>query len=188
MRKQLGHAALVLLAAATLAGCTPNGGPPSPTTAAPTGSPTATPTGPATTTPSPDTETTSPAPSPSASPLTSGPGQGDVELSILVKPSESAAPTSYTLVCRDGAPSAESSHPDAAAACAAVKDNQAILSPLPPRKGQVCTQQYGGPQEARVTGVVDGREVEANFSLRDGCEIAAWNAAKAILGSPAGAS
>jgi hypothetical protein len=38
-----------------------------------------------------------------------------------------------------------------------------------------------------VTGVVDGRSVEANFSLRDGCEIAAWNAAKDVLGATGGA-
>ena len=47
--------------------------------------------------------------------------------------------------------------------------------------------QYGGPQEATVTGVVDGQPVETTFTLRDGCEIAAWNAAKDVLGSTGGA-
>ena len=47
--------------------------------------------------------------------------------------------------------------------------------------------QYGGPQEATVTGVVDGRSAETNFTLRDGCEIALWNAAKDVLGTTGGA-
>ncbi|WP_427134257.1 SSI family serine proteinase inhibitor [Pseudarthrobacter sp. S9] len=187
MRKQLSHAALVLaaalLAVAGLAACTPGGGPtpsPSPTVTTPTA-------GPSSSSPSPDTETTSPAPSPSAAPLTPGPGQGNAELAIMIKPSETGAPTNFTLACQNGVPTAESQHPNAATACTALKDNPAILSPGPRAKDQVCTQQYGGPQQATVTGVVDGRSVEGSFSLRDGCDIAAWNAAKDVLGSTGGA-
>ena len=62
-----------------------------------------------------------------------------------------------------------------------------MLTPAPPPTDQACTQQYGGSQEATVTGVVDGRSVEASFSKRDGCEIAAWDAAKDVLGSDGGA-
>ncbi|MGO4192066.1 SSI family serine proteinase inhibitor [Arthrobacter sp. YAF17] len=182
MRKQVRHAALVLMVAAGLAACSPGGGP-APTASAPTG--TASPT--ATGTPSPDTETKTPAPSPSAAPVTSGPGQGNAELAIMVKPSETGTPENYTLVCVDGVPSAESQHPDAAAACLALKTNAAILSPAPRPTDQACTMQYGGPQVATVTGVVDGQPVEVNFSLRDGCEIATWNAAKDVLGTTGGA-
>ena len=184
MRKQLIHAALGLMAVAGLAACTPGGETPSPsaTSPGPTGaSPSVT------ATPSPDTETTTPAPPPSAAPVTSGPGQGNAELAIMVKPSETGTPANFTLVCLDGVPAAESQHPDAAAACLAVKNNAALLSPAPRPTDQACTMQYGGPQEATVTGVVDGRPVEATFTLRDGCEIAAWNAAKDVLGSTGGA-
>jgi hypothetical protein len=184
MRKQVAHAALVLLAVAGLAGCT-GGPPPAPSSTAPAS--TGATTGPASGTPSPDTETTAPAPSPSAAPLTSGPGQGNAELAILVKPSETGTPASFTLVCQNGVPAAESQHPAAAAACTALKNNPAILGPATRATGQACTQQYGGPQQATVTGVVDGTSVEASFSLRDGCEIAAWNAAKDVLGSSGGA-
>ena len=178
MFKHMSRAALVLLAAAGLAACAPGGGPgPSPSATAPTSA----------STPSPDAETTSPAPSPSAAPLTPGPGQGNAELAIAVTPSETAAPANFTLVCQDGVPAAESQHPSASTACTALKENAAILSPAPKAKDTNCTQQYGGPQKATVTGVVDGRLVEVNFSLIDGCEIAAWNAAKAVLGSTAGA-
>ncbi|MET4095431.1 SSI family serine proteinase inhibitor [Arthrobacter sp. UYCu712] len=184
MFKHMSRAALVLLAAAGLAACTPGGGPgPSPSATAPaSASPSASPG-----TPSPDAETTSPAPSPSAVPLTPGPGQGNAELAIAVTPSEAAAPANFTLVCQDGVPAAESQHPGASTACTALKENAAILSPAPKAKDTNCTQQYGGPQKATVTGVVDGQPVQVNFSLIDGCEIAAWNAAKAVLGSTAGA-
>jgi hypothetical protein len=201
MPTQSGRPALVLAAAlmvvAGLAACTPNGGPaPSPsasTSAAtpaspspgtPSGSQSASPSG----TPSPDTETTAPAPSPTAAPLPTGPGQGNAELAIMIKPSETATATNFTLVCQNGVHAPESQHPNAAAACVAIKNNPAILSPVPAGKGQVCTQVYGGPQVATVTGVVDGRPVQASFSLKDGCEIAAWNAAKDLLGSSGGAS
>lgn len=181
MRKQLSHAALVLLAVAALAACSPGSTPP-PSTTAPTGASSPS----ATDTPSPDTETKTPAPSPSAAPVTSGPGQGNAELAIMVKPSETGTAVNFTLVCVDGVPAAESQHPDAAAACAALKNNAAILSPGPRPTDQACTMQYGGPQRATVTGVVDGQPVDQAFSLSDGCEIALWNAAKDVLGSTGG--
>ncbi|MET1020605.1 MAG: SSI family serine proteinase inhibitor [Arthrobacter sp.] len=182
MRKQLSHAALVLMAVAGLAACTPGGGT-SPSASAPPSAASPSATG----TPSPDTETKTPAPPPSAAPMTSGPGQGNAELAIMVKPSETGTPANFTLVCVDGVPTAESQHPDAAAACLALKSNAALLSPAPRPADQACTQQYGGPQQATVTGVVDGQPVEATFTLRDGCDIASWNAAKAVLGSTGGA-
>ncbi|MET1065831.1 MAG: SSI family serine proteinase inhibitor [Arthrobacter sp.] len=182
MRKQLSRAAFVLMAVAGLAACTPGGGT-SPSATAPTTA--ASPSASGTT--SPDAETKTPAPPPSAAPLTSGPGQGNAELAIMVKPSENGAPANYTLVCVDGVPAAESQHPDAAAACLALKSNAALLSPAPRPTDQACTQQYGGPQQATVTGVVDGTPVEATFTLRDGCDIASWNAAKAVIGSTGGA-
>ena len=182
MRKELSHAAIVLMAIAGLAACSPGAGPsPSPTASAPTSA-----ASPSVTLP-PDAETKTPAPSPPAAPLPSGPGEGNAELAIMVKPSETGTPSNFTLVCVDGVPAAESQHPDAAAACSAVKNDAALLSPAPRPTDQACTQQYGGPQEATVTGVVDGQAVEATFSLRDGCEISAWNAAKAVLGSTGGA-
>ena len=181
MFKQVSRVALVLMAAAGLAACNP-GSTPSPSPSAPSSASPSASAG----TLAPDTETTAPAPSPSAAPLTPGPGQGNAELSIMVKPTENGVPSNFTLVCQNGTPAAESQHPDAGTACTALKGNAAILSPTK-AADQVCTQQYGGPQQATVSGVVDGKPVEASFSLRDGCEISAWNAAKDVLGSGAGA-
>ncbi|WP_427173467.1 serine protease inhibitor [Arthrobacter sp. 92] len=130
-----------------------------------------------------------PAPSPpeSPAPTASGPGSGNAELSIMIKPSANEAAINYTLVCKDGVPAKESSHPSAAAACTALKNNPALLHPAPRSKDQACTQQYGGPQQATVTGMVDDSPVDATFARRDGCEISLWNAAKDVLGSPGGA-
>jgi hypothetical protein len=204
MRKQLISVLLALAATGGLAACTPDTGTgqPSASPGTTTGSPatsspgpetpsTATPGTPSTPSPGttpPDAETTVPAPAPpSASPLPSGPGAGDAELSITVKASKDGKAVDYTLVCKGGAPMAESQHPNAAAACTALKNNAAIVNAAAPPKGISCTQQYGGPQVATVTGEVNGTPVETSFALRDGCQIGAWNAAKDILGAAGGA-
>jgi hypothetical protein len=35
----------------------------------------------------------------------------------------------------------------------------------------VCTEQYGGPQQALITGQYNGRSVWAMFSATNGCQI-----------------
>jgi hypothetical protein len=131
-----------------------------------------------------ETEPPSGKASPSLTPSApSTPGRGDTELSIVVKPSPTAAEESYTLVCTGGLPAAESHHPKAAAACAALKKNPTLLTRAPRPSGQLCDQRYGGPQTATVTGSVDGVGVESTYKLTDGCEIAAWAAVADILGS-----
>jgi hypothetical protein len=189
MRKTLIPTLLAVITAAGLAACAPGGGPAPSTSPTGTTSASASPSAssPGSGTPSADTETTATAPSPSAAAPTAGPGQGNAELAIMVTSAEGGKATNYTLVCQNGVPAAESQHPTAAAGCAALKANAALLSPAPRPTDKVCTQQYGGPEEATVTGSVDGKAVEAKFSLRDGCEIAQWKAAKDILGSTGGA-
>jgi hypothetical protein len=49
----------------------------------------------------------------------------------------------------------------------------ALFAPTPP--DIACTQIYGGPQKARVVGVVGGKRVWATFTRTNGCEIARWN-------------
>lgn len=118
----------------------------------------------------------------STSSLLSGPGEGNAELSITVKPAESQPAINYTLICQDGIPTAKSKHPLPAKACQTLKNNPAVLMPRPRSKEVICTQQYGGPQTATVTGTVDGVPVDTWFARRDGCEISRWNAAESILG------
>ena len=178
----------LLMAAVLLPACSPGqgGGTPSGGTSA---SPTASATGstePATS-PSADAETSVPAPAPESPAAPSGPGKGNAELAIIIVPAEGEPEISYTLVCIEGVPAAESVHPAADAACAALKENAGLLSPSTPATDQACTQQYGGPQKATVTGVVDGVPVDTAFSRTNGCEISAWEAAKDVLGAAGGA-
>jgi hypothetical protein len=106
----------------------------------------------------------------------------------MVKPSDAEPAVNYTLVCQNGVPTAESKHPSAQAACTALKNNAALLSPSTRGTAQACTEQYGGPQQATVTGIVDETPVDTTFARRNGCEINAWDAAKDILGASGGAA
>jgi hypothetical protein len=48
-----------------------------------------------------------------------------------------------------------------------------LFAPLSPK--MACTQIYGGPQRARVTGRIEGRRLWATFARNDGCEIHRWS-------------
>ena len=53
------------------------------------------------------------------------------------------------------------------------KGGPKLFAPVPPKT--VCTEIYGGPQKARVRGVVAGKRVRTTFTRINGCEIARWN-------------
>jgi hypothetical protein len=73
--------------------------------------------------------------------------------------------------------------PRAAAACAKLDLQPAPFAPTSP--GTACTDIYGGPQTARVTGLFRGRSVWAVFARKNGCEIARWNRVRFLFpGSP----
>ena len=44
-----------------------------------------------------------------------------------------------------------------------------------------CTEQYGGPETATVTGTLRGETIDANFSRVNGCEISRWQEAAPLL-------
>jgi hypothetical protein len=73
-------------------------------------------------------------------------------------------------------------HPDADAACAALEALDDPFAPLP--EDMMCTEQYGGPQEALVTGTWRGDEVDLQVSRRNGCEIAQWDSLVPLLPAP----
>lgn len=109
----------------------------------------------------------------------------DVELTVRLTESPGAPERVFRLQARDGAATAASTLPDPGAALEALaRHGEAIFFPAPgpPR---ICTQQYGGPQVAVVTGRFLGREVHCTFSRTDGCEIARWRAMAPLLGGAA---
>ena len=44
-----------------------------------------------------------------------------------------------------------------------------------------CTQQYGGPETATVTGTLHSEAIDAKFSRVNGCEISRWEQAAPLL-------
>ncbi|WP_329120224.1 SSI family serine proteinase inhibitor [Streptomyces sp. NBC_01465] len=53
------------------------------------------------------------------------------------------------------------------------------FAPVPPHV--MCTMQYGGPGAAHVTGIWQGRSVDASFNRGNGCEISRWNTLVPVL-------
>ena len=74
----------------------------------------------------------------------------------------------WTLVCPGGG-----TLPQPERACRLLGGLPRAFNALPRR--MICTQIYGGPAEAVVTGVYRGRRIRVAFSRGDGCRIAQWN-------------
>ena len=90
-------------------------------------------------------------------------------LSVEVDRGDGTPAETWTLDC--SAPG-EGSHPEADAACAALQEQDDPFAPLP--ADMACTEQYGGPQQARVTGTWSGSPVDLTVLRRNGCEISQW--------------
>ena len=162
------HARALLLVAAllgVLAACALGPSTPGPSTPGPAGS-------------TPSTPSTPGHPS-----GTQGTATADLEIVVVRAPGEPEQ--RWTLRCSGAAPLPGSTHPTAAAACALVDARPDVL--MPPARNRLCTQQYGGPDVATVTGTLGGSPVDRRFSRTDGCQIADWEAAKALVGPPSGA-
>jgi hypothetical protein len=71
---------------------------------------------------------------------------------------------------------------DPEAACRRLAELESPFAPTPP--DTACTEIYGGPQTATITGVLRGETVNASFSRKNGCEIARWDKLRFLL--PAG--
>lgn len=184
---RLAAAAVIVL---LLAGC---GGSPGtePASKAPTSTPSAQ------TSPPPASAPSSPPDSPPPSETAAGPtsttspaspapepddGNFNVELQITVIPEPGATPQEYLLQCDGTTPSGASNVPDPEEACVLMEESARALFFTTPDPTLQCTQQYGGPQTAVVTGTIDNRPVEAELARTNGCEIDRWEAMKPLLG------
>ncbi len=109
-----------------------------------------------------------------------------LNLTIRLREEPDAEEYVFRLVAENGRAKEESTLPDPDAALEAVErfgEDIFFPQPGPPK---LCTQQYGGPQVALVTGTFHGREVTATFKRTDGCEIARWKALAPLLGGARG--
>lgn len=113
------------------------------------------------------------------------PADGDIELAVRVT-NGAGTVTEHTLTCTAGG-EAGGSHPSPTDACADLYralEHGNPFAPVDPTA--LCTQQYGGPETAEVTGTVGDVAVAAMFSLTDGCQISRWRGLGAVLGAFAG--
>jgi hypothetical protein len=105
-------------------------------------------------------------------------------LNITVWPDGQGQPgkKTYTLHC---APLG-GTLPKRAEACAKLARMTRPFAPVP--KNRACTDLYGGPQQALVTGRLRGYSVRAGFSRTNGCEIARWNRVRFLFPVSLGAT
>lgn len=94
---------------------------------------------------------------------------GATDLTVSVKPGRGKDERTYTLTCDP--PGGD--HPDPAAACRTLDRLDDPFAPVPPNA--MCTEIYGGPQTATVTGTFRGETVNAHFARTNGCEIDRWD-------------
>jgi hypothetical protein len=91
-------------------------------------------------------------------------------LTVDVDPGDGTAPAHWTLTCGTE-PGGD--HPDAKAACEHLRSLADPFAALP--SDIACTQIYGGPQTAHVTGRWNGQDVDVTLSRTDGCRVDQWN-------------
>jgi hypothetical protein len=100
----------------------------------------------------------------------------DDTLLVVLDRADGTEPERYTVTCA-GTPDGD--HPDPAGACAHLAAQPQPFAALP--SDAVCTEQYGGPQTARVTGRWHGEDVDLAVSRTDGCRIAQWDGLGPLL-------
>ncbi|NED91550.1 hypothetical protein G3I76_67170 [Streptomyces sp. SID11233] len=105
---------------------------------------------------------------------------GPTHLTVVVSGSgDPEADGSYELECEP----AGGSHPVAQQACERLAqlpgESTDPFSPV--SRDAMCTQQFGGPATARITGSWRGRSIDAAFDRANGCEIGRWNSLRPVL-------
>jgi Subtilisin inhibitor-like len=97
------------------------------------------------------------------------------ELRIEFQATADGEAVSATLACNP----LGGEHPRAEEACTVLEENSDSLSPV--SRDVACTQIYGGPETATVTGTFRGSPVHARFNRTNGCEIARWESLEPLL-------
>jgi hypothetical protein len=72
----------------------------------------------------------------------------------------------------------------APAACASAHGGVIQRVARDQRSRRVCSQVYGGPQSAHVTGTLDGKRIDLSVTRADSCGTADWRVLEPLLGDP----
>jgi hypothetical protein len=73
---------------------------------------------------------------------------------------------------------------EAGRACALVHRGAIHEVAIDQRSRRVCSQIYGGPQRAHITGIINAKSVNLTITRTDGCGTADWQTLEAALGDP----
>ena len=101
-----------------------------------------------------------------SSPAAGSSGATELKIAYWPQGRDAGPATKWTLRCGPAA----GTLPRAAAACRKLAAMQRPFAPIPP--DAICTEIYGGPQVALITGTFRGRALWARLANRNGCEIA----------------
>lgn len=105
---------------------------------------------------------------------------GLIALRIEFRGDAGSQPRVFTLRCAE---KATGTVPNPATACSRLQRmGRAAFRPTPP--DMACTEIYGGPSTARVTGTYFGSSVWVRLSRVNGCEIARWQRVAFLLPRP----
>lgn len=116
------------------------------------------------------------APVTSAGTPSNGGDRPSADLTIVVTGGEFSDLT-YRIRCGDQ-PSIEPvvTGVEAAGACERLADREVVQRLVEgPPADRICTEIYGGPQEATITGTLAGQPVDARVTRNNGCEIDTWD-------------
>ena len=103
--------------------------------------------------------------------------QADNDLQVVRRPRRRHRARELDADLRRASPRAPTPTPQAACAHLAGMDDP--FAPLP--DDVACTEQYGGPETAHVTGRWGGEPVDLELSRTDGCRIAQWDCLGPLL-------
>lgn len=115
---------------------------------------------------------------PSSPAVAAGTPSPKIALSVRIDVGDGAVKT-FSLRCSP----TSGNHPNRWAACKSLlAGGVKVLAPIP--SDAMCTEIYGGPQTASVVGTWAGKQVSAKFARTNGCEIAKWEAVRALFKVP----
>ncbi len=121
------------------------------------------------------TPSSTPEPPATASPTPGSSATGETDLVINYEDG-SGKKSRWQLTCDP----AGGTHPDPAAACEILAAHGDLALPPVP-KNVACTEIYGGPDKATVSGTWRGQRVRSTFSRVNGCEISRWDLMRGLL-------
>jgi hypothetical protein len=122
-----------------------------------------------------DDDTTSPAPTTAPT----GSNGSTADLQIRYEHPDAGVSFEYGIECgpntSEASGAVEQAEIDAAAACDLLGMQEVVDRLRDGPDDEICTEIYGGPDTAEITGTLRGQEVDATIDRTDGCGINDWD-------------